>query len=122
MVNELISGFNLLKVFLLVIVGVVFVTENRKKSLRPLGFLLFAIGNNFLIESVYIGSVIESVNTCETAFKSADSNLFELILVKGVNAAVILWLLLILISEVRIRLSMRNNKQNGLPCRSSQRH
>ncbi|NEN92172.1 MAG: hypothetical protein F6K48_26020 [Okeania sp. SIO3H1] len=122
MVDELISGFNLLKVFLLVIVGVVFVTENRKKSLRPLGFLLFAIGNNFLIENVYIKSVVDSADACKTAFKSVNSDLLELILVKGVNVAVILWLLLILISEVRIRLSMRNNKQNGLPCRSSQRH
>lgn len=110
MISDLIGVFSLLKVILLAILGVVFITETRKKSLRPLGFLLFAIGSSFLIDNVYIRNVIKKAKDCQVIIESGDTNLLELILAKGVNITIIAWLLLILISEVWIRFSIGNNK------------
>ncbi|NES05184.1 MAG: hypothetical protein F6K22_21600 [Okeania sp. SIO2F4] len=110
MLSELTGVLDLLKILLLVILGVIFITEPNRKSLNPLGFLLFAIGSNFLIKNVYVRKIVDSTSIYSTYLTSVDTINLELFLTKGVNIAIISWILVVLIPEFRVRLLLKKKK------------
>ncbi|GGA53383.1 hypothetical protein CYANOKiyG1_73430 [Okeania sp. KiyG1] len=110
MFSELTGAVDFLKVCLLIILGVTFITESKRKSLNPLGFLLFAIGSDNLIKNVYIRELVTSTNIRNTYLNSANTLTWRFFLTKGVSIVIIIWILVILIPELRVRLLLKNRK------------
>lgn len=114
MINTLAGLLSLLKIILLLSLGVLFVSEPIKKSLRPLGFLLFSVANSFLLDDLYIKSIIDSAKIPDKFLGFFDLTLINFFLKSGVNFAIVAWIVLILISEIQIRLLIKD--QNKKKC------
>ncbi|NEQ38501.1 MAG: hypothetical protein F6K40_20410 [Okeania sp. SIO3I5] len=77
MFDKIIGFSTLLKVSLLLIAGIFLIFEPRKKSLRPLGFLLFSVGSSFLIEDVESLNIISSNKIFSLNFDYIDASIVK---------------------------------------------
>ncbi|OZH54086.1 hypothetical protein AFK68_13150 [Hydrocoleum sp. CS-953] len=93
----------LIKIILLFVLGVILITEPIKKSLVPLGCLIFAVATNFLMnEADSVGSLYH-LSIPNHAINFVYISTTKKALYIGVNITIITWLLFIIFWEAIIR-------------------
>ncbi len=115
------TTLHFIEIFLLFVLAVVLKTEPVKKSLIPLGYLLFSIATDFLIIEVDSRDSFRQLAILKHISNNIDIDAIKAGVYASVNFSVIIWILFILVWEVRIRMIISSQQKNSSNERSNNR-
>lgn len=109
----------LIKITLLFVLGIILITEPVKKSLVPLGWLIFAIATNLLVDETGFSNPSSHSSIVNYFSDFVDISITKKVLYIGVNITTITWLLFIIFWEARIRLIILSRRKKKPDDRAS---
>ncbi|NER04288.1 MAG: hypothetical protein F6K17_17560 [Okeania sp. SIO3C4] len=103
---ELIAGFPLLSI------SIMFIFEKRRKSLIPIGFLLFSITADLLTGHLFLLVKYLPEDNIKNQFLLIKDALLSLLAI-GVSFGILFWSVIIFVHEYKIRIILKKRRRSS---------